>query len=100
MNTKVIKKQIENNHITIDKIIEIFLLQDESIVTIWSTNKNENTRYFATIINYQKNKTEILELYEYKNISRFKKYIPLTTYHSAVSFMEAYHTILSSKKIK
>jgi len=100
METQKLIKDLKNNIIEISHIVDIFLLQDESIITIWYSTKNNNKRYFATIKNHQHNKTEILELYKAKNINRFKTYIPLTTYYSAVSFMNAYYTILTSKYIK
>ena len=83
-----IKKAIKNKEIQMNKVIDILLLNDESVITIWSSSNNNGDRYFATLTNHSNSSSYILELYKKRNINRFKHYIPNSTYFAAKSFTE------------
>ncbi len=94
MDTKNIQNLLKNNIIEISNIIDIILLQDESVLTLWISKKDNKKRIFATLKNQQKNKCEILELYNFKNCNKFKKYIPLSTFLSTKSYMETFYLVI------
>ena len=68
MDNKQIKIAIKNKDITVDKINDIILLNDESIITIWTCISKNNNLFFASLSNPNHKDSYILELKKYKNL--------------------------------
>lgn len=97
MDTKKIQNWIITGKIEMSSILDISFLNDESVLTIWESTIHNNKRFFVTLKDHETNKIEIMELFKYKNINKFRNLIPKTTFLSASSFMEAYYVLLSKK---